>query len=379
MINKSDLTRDAFMLRKGMANCGYDWWWHSFTGRHAVTGAEKGFFIEFFGCNPGLAGAEPILGQLPQNQQDGRKPSYLMVKAGAWGEDAAQLHRFFGWQQVKMTADAPFSVQAGDCFVSETRLWGSVSVSAADAAAHPEYLCDGGSMEWDLTVEKQIAYHVGYGASKLLRASGAFEMFWHAEGMKTRYRGQVIWNGQIYHVSPATCYGYADKNWGKDFTSPWVWLSSCNLTSKITGKKLENSVFDIGGGRPKIGCIALSRKLLSAFWYEGKGYEFNFSKFWTLTKTSFDCRETETQIVWQVCQQTPLHRMETNITCEKKDMLLIHYEAPDGQKRHNRLWNGGNGVGTVKLYRKRFGGWKLIDHVSAQNVGCEYGEYDTAL
>ena len=42
--------------------------------------------------------------------------------------------------------------------------------------------------------------------------------------------------------------------------------------------------------------------------------------------------------------------MISDITCEKKDMLLVNYEAPDGQKRHNRLWNGGNGVGTIQLF-----------------------------
>lgn len=53
-------------------------------------------------------------------------------------------------------------------------------------------------------------------------------------------------------------------------------------------------------------------------------------------------------------------------------MLLVNYEAPNGKKLHNRLWNGGNGKGTVKLYR----GKKLIDHVICENVGGEYGEYD---
>ena len=56
-----------------------------------------------------------------------------------------------------------------------------------------------------------------------------------------------------------------------------------------------------------------------------------------MTSTKFNCRETETQIIWHVEQETPLHRMVTDVTCEKKDMLLINYEAPDGAKRHNRL------------------------------------------
>ena len=64
--------------------------------------------------------------------------------------------------------------------------------------------------------------------------------------------------------------------------------------------------------------------------------------------------------------------MVTDLTCEKSDMLLVNYEAPDGEKRHNRLWNGGNGRGTVELYR----GDELIDRIRVENAGCEYGEYD---
>ena len=106
-----------------------------------------------------------------------------------------------------------------------------------------------------------------------------------------------------------------------------------------------------------------------------ESYEFNFSKFWTLTHTEFNCLETEREIIWHVEQKTPLHRMVTDITCEKKDMLLINYEAPDGKKRYSRLWNGVNCKGTVELYECRVCGDRLIDKVQAQNVGCEYGEY----
>ena len=228
-------------------------------------------------------------------------------------------------------------------------------VKTENAEAHPEWMCRDGEMSWNLKIDKKVAFNVGYGAGKLFRKLQLFEMFWHAEGMKTAYS-----------------YGYADKNWGKDFTSPWVWLSSNNLTSKITGEKLTDSVFDIGGGCPKIGAIALKRKLLSAYWHEGKCYEFNFSKFWTFTRTKFTSQETDTQIIWHVEQKTWRYRMVTDISCEKKDMLLVNYEATSGKKRHNRLWNGGNGKGNVKLYR----GKRLIDEVICENVGCEYGEYD---
>ena len=372
MFNKHDIRRNACQLFGGQAEQGYDWWWHSFTGISEKTGKEKSFFVEFFLCNPAYGTDEPILGQLPEHQKNGTKPSYLMVKAGAWGEDGGQLHRFFGWKKIEVGMGVPFHVSADDCYVDERTNRGHILVGEEDARRHPEWMCGHGEMQWDLKMKKITAFHVGYGAGTLMRRLQLFEMFWHAEGMKTEYDGYVVWNGERYSVKPETCYGYQDKNWGKDFTTPWVWLSSSNLTSEITGKKLKDSVFDIGGGRPKIGPVALNRKLLSAFWYEGKGYEFNFSKFWTLTRTRFHCHETDTHVIWHVEQKTWTNRIVANITCKKSDMLFVNYEAPDGRKRHNRLWNGGNGSGRVELYHCG----KLIDRIHVENAGCEYGEYD---
>ncbi len=369
--NKHDISRDACQLVRGQARQGYDWWWHSFTGRHAETGEERAFFVEYFLCNPALGGEEPVFGQLPENRKNGVRPSYLMVKCGAWGKNASQLHRFFGWKKIRVNMQVPFILEAEDCYASENLLKGSVSVS--DAENHPEWMCDNGTMSWDLRVKKDIAFNVGYGAGKVFRSLQLFEMFWHAEGMKTFYDGEVTYNGERYVIEPETCYGYADKNWGKDFTSPWVWISSNNLTSLVTGKKLENSAFDIGGGRPKVGPFELKGKLLSAFCYKGKDYEFNFSKFWTFTHTDFHCEETDTEIRWHVDQRTLRHRMVTDLSCPKDEMLLVNYEAPDGRKRYSRLWNGGTGTGIVELYHDG----RLIDRIRAENAGCEYGEFDS--
>lgn len=386
--NTPDITRNAFMLHGDFAKEGYDWWWHSFTAKNKETGKEKPFFIEFFTINPALGGEAPVFGQLPENKEKGIKPSYLMVKAGAWGEDARQLHRFFGWNQVQISQKVPFQIEAGDCFCSETKTCGYIEISEEDAKNHPEWMCDSGSMSWDLTIEKEVTFNVGYGAGKSLREIEAFEMYWHAEGMKTKFQGEIVYNGEAYIVEKDTCYGYADKNWGSNFTSPWIWISSNHIRSRLTGKRLENTVFDIGGGRPKIGPVSLEGKLLSAMWYEGEPYEFNFSKFWTFTKTKFQCKELEDKIEWKIVQITPIAKMVTHLYCEKKDMLLVNYEAPDGSKKHTRLWNGGTGKGRVKLYKRLISlndensnhkisrQWTLIDDLEVDHAGCEYGEYE---
>ena len=373
MFNKHDIRRDAFMLTGSFRKKGYDWWWHSFTGKNRRTGEERQFFVEFFICNPALGGKEPVFGQLPENRKAGIRPSYMMVKAGCWGREHRQLHRFFGTDTISMHPGAPYSVSADDCFASENLLRGSVSVSPEEAQAHPEYMSDSGSMKWNLKMKKITTFNVGYGAGSLLRTLKAFEMFWHAEGMKTLYSGTVTLGDEEYIITPEESYGYADKNWGRDFTSPWIWLASSGMRSRITGKKLRNSAFDIGGGRPKIGPVALEQKLLGAFYYEGAQLEYNFSKFWTMPRTRFICRETEDKIIWQILQSNTKNAMLTEITCQKEDMLLVNYEAPDGSRRHDRLWNGGNGKGRVRIFAHTANGYKLVDDIDVTRVGCEYG------
>ena len=379
MFNVHDITRNAFMLHGPLAHLGYDWWWHSFTAQDVETGVDKTFFIEFFICNPALAENEPVFGQLLDNQLYGKKPSYLMIKAGTWGEDHCQLHRFFSLKDVILHGDAPYSITADDCKAGETELCGSIKITKEESDAHPEWMCDQGEMSWQLTVDKQIAFNVGYGASKPLRDAEAFAMYWHSEGMKTAYKGKVIFNGREYNVTPEKCYGYADKNWGRDFTSPWVWLSSNCLVSKLTGERLNNSVFDIGGGRPKVYFVPLDRRLLGAFYYEGKEYDFNFSKLHLKVNTDFSFEEKENVVVWHIKQENIHAIMETEVFCRKKDMIFVNYEAPDGSKKHNRLWNGGNGWGTVKLYDKIGNYPVLVDEIEATHIGCEYGEYDSYI
>ena len=301
-----------------------------------------------------------------------------MVKAGTWGKDHFQLHRFFSLKDVRIHGDAPYEVEADDCYASETRLRGSILVLKEDAAAHPEWMCDAGQLSWDLELDKQIAFNVGYGASKPLRDAEAFAMYWHAEGMKTAFCGTLTCNGRKYTVTKENSFGYADKNWGRDFTSPWVWLASSCLKSRLTGKMLNDSAFDIGGGRPKIYFVPLNRRLLGVFYYEGREYDFNFSHVWLNVKTEFSFEEKEELVHWHVRQENRVAVMDTEVFCRKSDMLLVNYEAPDGSRKHKRLFNGGNGWGTVRLYDKEENNLKLKDEIEATHIGCEYGEYDDA-
>ena len=241
--------------------------------------------------------------------------------------------------------DDKLDIKVGPCSLSETHMKGECSLTEEESNAHPEYMCDYGSMKWDIKIDKQITFNVGYGASKIFRKLNSFEMFWHAEGIKTQYTGTVELDGVIYDIIPEKSYGYSDKNWGGDFTSPWLWISSCNLTSLITNKKLENSAFEAGGGRPKAFGITIDRKLLIGFYYEGKMYEYNFARFWNNVKIDFGFEEGSNTHKWYINCSNWDSKLELVLYCKREEMLLVNYEAPTGEKLHNRLWNGGTGYG----------------------------------
>lgn len=369
----SSMSKNAYRLTKTSAKRGYDWWWHSLVAEDAETGELKPFFIEYFVINPALWNGEIVWGQKAEPKKNNKKPCYAMLKVGAWGEDKVQLHNFYPITEFSAST-TELNCKIAHNTLSETSLKGEVSVSETERDNFPERMSDAGSMKWDLSVEKDVSFDVGYGSSELFNKLNAFHMYWHAQGMKCKYNGKIIFNNKKYIVKPETSFGYQDKNWGKDYTNPWIWINCNNFTSTITNTKVDVSL-DLGGGCPKIFGIALPRKILTAFYYKGEFIEFNFSKFWKKSKQQFNTHEDNNYFYWDVASESKKHRIEVNFKCEKSKMLHVNYENPDGMKNHNRLWNGGHANGTLKFYQKNGNKLTLIDELQGELGGCEYGKY----
>ncbi len=369
------MSRNGYMLKGRLARRGYDWWWHSLVGISKATGEERPFFIEYYVVNPALGGKEPILGQLEENKRKGIKPSYAMLKAGSWGkEGAVQIHNFYGIDDFSASPQK-MDVRIGAHTATETHIKGAVRITKEESLAHPEFMANAGEMSWDIKVKKVLSYDVGFGASKPLRTLSAFQMFWHVEGMKTEYTGTIEFNGEEYGITPDTCCGYQDKNWGTDYTRNWVWLNCNNFTSHSTGKKLKMTSMDVGGAQPVFFGMNLPRRLLVAFYHEGQLYEFNFSKVWLNPKQRFVCKTTDKKGIWDITAWNKNAKIEISFSCPRDYMQLFNYENPDGEKKHNQLWNGHHASGTVKLYRKSGGAYELIDTFDGRMGGCEFGEY----
>lgn len=362
------------MLRGSMAKRGYMRWWHSFQGICSETGESRTFFIEYFVINPGLGGDQPILGQHPYYKKRGVKPSYVMINVGTFpdasGEGGSQLHAFYPISAMK-TASDPLYIQIEDCIYSENHIAGFVEVTEEEAR-HRSFMSDAGYMEWDLEVHKAVACHTGAIANRFFSALNALESFWHAEGIRTFFRGHVILDGVTYEVEPETCYGYADKHWGRSFNRPLLQFTSGHLISARTGKELKHSALAIDGCCPKFLGIPLHRKLMIQLTYTGEDFEYHFAKPLTLSRCKWKVKETNKRFIWHVMAQNRTSIIKISGSCMKEQMMPLLYESPDGILSKRPLWAGGAGVGKIEIYRRFRGGAQLIDTLTVEDAFCEY-------
>lgn len=377
-MNLSDLKRNAYMLRDTHAKQGYVRWWHSFTGTCPETNVSRTFFVEYFVMNPGLGGDKPILGQHPYYKKQGMKPSYIMIKAGAFpdenGEDGKQLHAFYPINALKAASD-PLYVQVDDCFFSEYRIAGSVDVTPYEAR-HRSLMTDSGSMEWDLEMYKAISCHTGPIAGRFFTALNALESFWHGEGIRTHFRGSVTLDGVRYEVSTENSYGYADKHWGKSYNNPWLQFASSHLISERTGKELKHSALAIDGSCPRFLWFPLKRKLMLQLTYTGEDFEYNFARPDLFSRCKWKVKETNKRYIWQIMAQNKTSVIKLTCSSQKAHMMPVNYEAPDGSLSRNTLWGGGMGTGTIEIYRRIPGGVQLIDKLTVSDGFCEYRKYE---
>ena len=113
MFNKSDITRNACQLFGPQAKRGYDWWWHSFTGRSESTGKEKSFFVEYFLCNPALGGDELIY-RFVRGAARRRHPASVYLTVSSFPFGLCQAGRMAQWV-ILIICPLPISVVLRPC------------------------------------------------------------------------------------------------------------------------------------------------------------------------------------------------------------------------------------------------------------------------
>ena len=223
-------------------------------------------------------------------------------------------------------AKDPLIIQAEDCFYSENHISGRVDVTTKEAR-HLSLMTDEGSMEWDLEVHKAVACHTGFLSNAFFTALNALTSFWHAEGIRTFYKGSVTLDGISYQVTPENSYGYADKHWGKSYNRPWLQLASCHLISERTGHELKHSALAMDGCSPKFLCFPLKRRLMLQLTYTGEDFEFHFAKPGSFCRCKWNIKETNKRYIWHIMAQNKSAVIKISGSCRKEEMLPIQVRS----------------------------------------------------
>ncbi len=387
--NKIDRSR-RYKLAGLLKKNGFDRWRISASAISSITGEEHSFFIEFYVVNPALSPEKPVLGfksRLPKTDTDllyalaGTEsekpllteefvqPSFVMVKAGMLSVNGKQLNAYFPC--ASLVADTPEyilkvgSTERDTCYIKDNATSGCISVSAADLLEKPELLGNAGTIAWNLHYSIEDSFFPNF-RSKLTN--------WACFGARTAIAGVIVLDGEQFNVNRDRSYGYFDKNWGRGFTNPFLHLSSSNLVSNISGKKLLKSCFAIQGEYNKRLSILTS--------FEGTKLEFHAGgcrKY----NTIYECNqmpedENGVRLHWSVSMNNRNYIIDVDIMCNANQMFVRDYECPEGNRKVMKLIGGGSGTGEVKIYRRVRKSLELIEDMHVGNCLCEYGTIENA-
>ena len=174
--SKKNKRLDQYVLRGNLRHQGFERWRYVFSAISRLTGKERKFFVELYIVNPAISPKVALLSQKSRlaisesdlqyalagtasaahaNDEIDVKPSYVLVKAGSFGDDGKQMNKFIASSQFALVKNTE-TFKVADCTFSSNSLSGAVQVSVQDLRVKPELLCDAGSMQWDLKFERVI-------------------------------------------------------------------------------------------------------------------------------------------------------------------------------------------------------------------------------
>ncbi|RPJ78703.1 MAG: hypothetical protein EHM20_03300 [Alphaproteobacteria bacterium] len=213
---------------------------------------------------------------------------------------------------------------------------------------------DGQSVSWDISVKKEWAFNaMGWAIDKNIT-----NIKWYPAQASARCSGTVINKGKLYQFSNAPCY--QDRNWGHSFPLWWTWIVSNHF------KNNPDTVLVTGGGRPKY--------YDTNFPFEGatvglkhKGVVYHFRPN-DLDNVKVDIKFGK----WEVVANNSSHKVEISAFAPKEKFMDLQFRTPTGEIFHD--YEALIGEVTVKLYKREFFRWKLIETLYSDVAGIEYGE-----
>ncbi len=376
-VTKKCIKANRYQLNGALKKNGVNIWRYTFNGIETSTGLERKFFVELSMINPYLSQNEVVLGFKSrmnisaddlQNVLAGTAsaqkiqsesiltPSYVVVRAGVLGAGAKEMCEYHCIRQVEI-APKEFQVKVGNCLFTEEKISGRMDVSLSELHEQPELLCNPGIISWELRYDIRSSFDDGFENR---------DYTWLATGARTVFAGTITLDGKEYNVIPKKSFGYLDRKWGKTLPSTWIHLSSCNLTSMISGKTLTESSCAVQG--------MYDEKMVVLSDFEGKKIAFSGNSIYEFSQLP-ESEEGE-KLHWTVSANNKSYVIDIDIFTIADLMFVRSIELPDGGRKILKVLSGGTGSGEIRLYKKIKKNLELIEHAKIQNCLCEYGKIE---
>ncbi|MBR4372948.1 MAG: hypothetical protein IKP49_01120 [Treponema sp.] len=390
MATKKINSFEQYLLKGGLRSEGFERWRYSFCANSKSTGAEKRFFIELYLVNPAVSPNVVVIAQKSRvamgasdaaaqraltsgmSGYDSRfsgqeivvKPSYLLVKAGVYGENGKQVNKFIPSSKFNF-AKTTATLKTDSCLFSADMLIGVVEVTEGELRMNPEMLCNPGFIKWELKYENSV------GSSSLF---GSGTNSWVPIGFKSKFVGNVVLDGEEYVVTPEKSFGYVDKSWGETLSNPYYHISTSRLTSIISGKGLESSYVSIEGEFGK------KKELNGVINIEGKTFKVGGLLNGIGLKETHKCTQLPSadgeKLHWSVSLEKGEYVVDLDVYCKTSEMFVRDYEVPQGKRMLMKVLGGGTGNGEVRIFRKVGKNLELLEHANLYDTICELGEID---
>lgn len=390
---------DQYLLKGKLRSEGYERWRYSFCASSVKTGIEKRFFVEMYLVNPSVSPNLAVIAQKSRvsmetsssadvqyaltkglSGYDSRysgqeivvKPSYLLIKAGVYGENGFQVNRFIPSSKLTYTK-ATATFVAENCTFAPDMLVGTVEVTNNDLRVRPELLCNEGSINWQLRYADVLETKSLFGDSV---------NNWIPLGVKSNFAGSITINGEEFVATPEKSFGYVDKSWGNDFSNPYFHISSnrlmsvvSNLMSVVSKKNLDKSYFTIEGeyGKEKelVGVVCVGDKTFKL----GKGAFASVKETHSCIQGNSDANDE--RLHWSVSLEKGDYIVDLDVYCKTSELFVRDYEVSKGNRTLMKILGGGTGSGEIKVYKKTGKNLELLEQVGVYDAICEFGQLDS--
>lgn len=265
----------------------------------------------------------------------------------------------FGDFQVKKSLEQKFLLSEFESLYDETYVSVANNI-ATDKHFYGEINDDGQHCRWDIKVNHHWSFNAtGWATGKLLT-----NIEWYPAQADASCSGTIESHGKTYEFKDAPCY--QDRNWGFSFPDWWTWIVSNKF------KDHPETSLAIGGGRPTFfGRFKPIEGVAIGLKHGGKEYSWRPNDF-DKVRLSVNFGK------WEVLAVNEDYKIQIVAHAPKEKFMDLQFVTPQGDIFHDYETLLGNV--SVKLYKKPrflFANWELIEVLSSEFTGIEYGSHST--